>query len=199
MTHRLARTAATLAATAGLTLGGLAPAGAAQLTVPDSRGDVVSFQGDSETWSAAPGVRNHDVLRTTFTHTDRRVRVRVKYAELLRKGAMGGHIVQLTTNEGLRRDVTVVAVPGMWRGEAEMTRRDGKPVRCAVAHRIDYDRNVVTMSFPRTCISSPRWVRLGLGSMWADDATGTSYADDAQLAGKINDAGLRLSGRIRRG
>ena len=82
MTHRLTRTIATLTVTAGLALAGVAPASAQQLSVRDARGDLVSFQGESQTATPAPRVRNHDVVRTTFAHSDRRVRVRVKYAEL---------------------------------------------------------------------------------------------------------------------
>ena len=31
------------------------------------------------------------------------------------------------------------------------------------------DTKMVTVSFPRSCVSNPRWVRLGMGAVWMDD------------------------------
>ena len=59
-----------------------------------------------------------------------------------------------------------------------MTRgRDEGEVRCAIRHSIDYTRNVIVVSFPRQCASSPRWVkfrvvaqRIGETGVYLDDA-----------------------------
>ena len=67
---------------------------------------------------------------------------------------------------------------GHWAGWVEMSRgRDGGEVRCAVRHSIDYTRNVIALSFPRQCASSPRWVkfrvvgfRYGETGFYLDDA-----------------------------
>jgi hypothetical protein len=196
----------TLAVAAGLTIGAAGPASAETLTVRDARGDVMSFKmsdmGDDPEaepqMTLRPNVANGDVLRTVFRHTSDRVAVRVTFAELKRAGEFRGDFVRVVTNEGVRRNVSIYAGRGMWKGEAEMTRPNDTTVRCAVRHKIDYDTNVVTVSFPRTCVSNPRWVRLGLGSMWVRSDMEEFFMDDAQLKAEVKDD-LKLSPRIRRG
>lgn len=194
----LGRTISTLAVAAGLALGTVGTAAAAELTVKDARGDVSKFAAASETTTPAPGVKNGDVLRTAFRHNDRRISARVKFTELARIGQLGVHGLRLVTNEGVRRDVSILATKNMWRGQAEMSRPNGMPVDCDITHKIDYATNVVTLSFPRACVSDPRWVRLGFGSVWMKSAD-TAYGDDAQISGGLNENNLKLSGRIRRG
>jgi hypothetical protein len=189
-----------------MTVASVGPATAQTVTVNDARGDVLrytmTFDETAEPTEpvgvAAPGVTNGDVVRTTIGHTAKRVAVRVKFADLKRTGEFRGDFLSLRTNEGVRREVSLMAGPGMWRGEVEMTRPNGRPVRCAVQHRINYDTNVVRMSFPRRCASAPRWVQVGLGSMWAGSDMETFYMDDAQLDGQVRDI-LVWSPRVRRG
>ena len=57
---------------------------------------------------------------------------------------------------------------------------------------------MITVSFPRSCVSDPRWVRLGFGSVRMESAANQYYGDDAQISGHLN-ANFKLSGRIRRG
>ena len=193
----LGRSIFTLALAAGLTFGTAVPATAQSLAHVDQRGDLQSFEGESEVPTPAPATRNGDILRTTFNHRVHRITVRAKFADLRRVGFRGDGI-RIVTNEGVRREVSVFAYAGAWRGESEMTRPNGEPVECAVTHKIDYDTNVVTVGFPRSCVSDPRWVRLGLGSFWANSG-GRVFADDAQIDGRINQETVRLSPRLRRG
>lgn len=198
MARSLRRGVLTLAISAGLAVGTAGTAAAQTLTDLDQRGDVQSFTMESEEPTPAPTVANGDVLRTVFNHAERRVSVRVTYADLRRVGQFRSDSVRVVTDEGVRREVSVFAGPGMWRGEADMVKPSGRPVDCDVAHKIDYDRNVVTISFPRGCVSDPRWVRLGMGAVWMDGSS-KAYADDAQIDGRINPETLKLSPRLRRG
>jgi len=102
----------------------------------------------------------------------------VKYAELRRLDDGHGLFVQMVTNEGVRRGLDVSAHPGAWAGRTEMWRgRDESPVRCAIRHSIDYTRNVIAVSFPRQCASSPRWLTFRIGAY--RDADSGIYIDDA--------------------
>lgn len=197
MARSLRRGVFALALAAGLTLGTAGTSAAASLTKVDQRGDLQYVEGESETSSPAPTVQNGDITRTVMKHAARRIAVRIQFADLRRVG-MRGDFLRVVTNEGVRRDVMIFAGPMSWRGDAEMTRLNGQPVACDIAHKIDYDRNVVTVSFPRSCVSNPRWVRLGTGSFWTESEGTKSYADDAQLDGQVND-NLKLSTRLRRG
>lgn len=198
MARPLGRTLSTVALSAGLAVGTAGTAAAQTLTDVDQRGDVQSFTMESEEPTAAPTVTNGDVLRTVFNHAERRVSLRITYADLRRVGQFRSDSVRVVTDEGARREVSVFAGPGTWRGQADMVRPSGRPVDCDVAHKIDYDRNVVTISFPRTCVGNPLWVRLGMGAVWMDGES-RAYADDAQIDGRINPETLKLSPRLRRG
>lgn len=198
MTISLGRTISTLAVAAGLALGTVGTAAAAELTVKDARGDVSKFDMTTESTTPAPGVKNGDVLRTVFRHNDGRISVRMKFTDLARQGQVLAAGMRVVTNENVKRDVTIMAGPNMWRGQAMMSRPNGNPVVCNIQHKIAYDTNVVTLSFPRSCVSDPRWVRLGAASMWMT-ASNDMYGDDAQISGSLNENNLKLSGRIRRG
>lgn len=199
MTSSLGRTISTLALAAGLSVATAGTAAAEELTVTDGRGDVQVLDMTADGWTAAPGVKNGDVSRAVLRHDDRRIAVRVKFRDLARKGSMSGHVVRVVTDEGVKRDVNIFAGPGMWGGEAMMSRPSGQEVACQVAHKIAYGTNLVTLSFPRTCISDPRWVRLGFGTMWMDGTSTRYYGDDAQIDGELDESRLHLSPRLRRG
>lgn len=205
MARSLRRGIISLALAAGMTVTSLGPTAAQTLTVNDARGDVLRYTMPADETAepepeavADPSVTNGDVLRTTIRHSARRIAVRVKFADLKRAGMFRGDFLSLRTNEGVRREVSLMAGQGLWRGETDMARPSGRPVKCAIRHRIDYGTNVVKLSFPRRCASSPRWVQVGLGSMWAGTDMETFYMDDAQIAGEVRDV-LVWSPRVRRG
>lgn len=185
-------------ALAALSTTGVAHAQA--MRVSDERGDVRSFDTETdEPTTHDPAVRNGDVLRSVLRHASRRISVRVKFVDLQRTGDLGGYVARVVTNEAVRRNITIIAGPGMWRGESDMTRPNGPSVRCSIKHRIDYTGNIVTLSFPRSCVSSPRWVRLGAASVWSNGSGGEYFVDDAQISGRIHPDTVRLSPRLRRG
>jgi hypothetical protein len=167
---------ATLAA--GLMVAGSSAARAQSITDVDTARDMAMFDWENGETRPAPNQVRNDVLKTTLTHSATRISIRVKYSELRRLGEQQGQYVQVVTNEGVRRNIGVSAEWGDWAGYAEMTRgRDESEVRCAIRHSIDYTRNVIAVSFPRQCASSPRWVkfrvvgqRMGETGVYLDDA-----------------------------
>lgn len=197
----LGRTVVALALATALAVGTAGIASAQTLSVTDAAGDVESADMNSTqtTGTPEPTITNGDIVTTVFQHSGRRISVRVTFTDLQKTGSMRGDFLRLVTNEGVRREVSLYAGPQHWGGQAEMTRPNGRHVRCRIAHDIDYSANVVTLSFPRACVSKPRWVRLGLGSMWLDNGSKV-YADDAQrTGGAIEESNLTLSPRLRRG
>lgn len=44
-------------------------------------------------------------------------------------------------------------------------------VRCAVDHDIDFDSDTVALRLPRSCVGSPRWVRVGVSAYSWPDST----------------------------
>jgi len=66
----------------------------------------------------------------------------------------------MVTNEGLRRHVRLEAYRRLWSGTAQMWRPySDRDFRCPVRHSIDYEANVMKVSFPRWCASNPRWLK----------------------------------------
>jgi hypothetical protein len=194
----LGRSLTTLAVAAGLTVAAAGPAAAQSHTHVDQRGDVHSISMEPEEQTPAPNVKNGDIVRTAIHHRQHRIAIRVKFADLRRVGFRSDGI-RIVTNEGVRREVMTMAGPGMWRGEAEMYRPNGRPVECDIKLGMDYDKNVVTVSFPRTCVSDPRWVRVGVASFWAQKDSEKAFVDDAQRDGKLSENGSKLSPRLTRG
>lgn len=191
------RTLLSLAGASALALTCALPASAQTLAVSDPRGDMTAFNETDESQTVDPAVENGDVVRTVFRHSGRRVGVRVKYADLAREGEGRADLLVLRTNEGVRRDVVVFSGPGVWRGEATMFRPNGREVSCPIRHRVDYADEVLALSFPRSCLSRPRWVRTGVGSLTFVGEM--SYVDDAQRRGPVGESDLTMSPRVRRG
>jgi hypothetical protein len=162
----------------------------AKLTVTEEQG---------ETLVPAPERRSNDVNKTRLTHGTRRVAVRVNYVELKRKpGEIQLLNIAMVTDEGVRRYLQVAAWRRHWSGDAQMHNRRWGPVECPVRHAIDYEANVIRVSFPRRCASTPRWVRFRIGSfVESDDGF---FVDDAlrDRPVTIDDSNLKQSESVRR-
>jgi len=182
---RLTRPLLVAALAAGLVVAGSSAAQAQSITDTDTAGDMVRIDYETEETRPTPNQVRNDVLRTNMTHGARRISIRVKYAELQRVGYGLGQSVQMVTNEGVRRNLDVFVEQGDWAGSVGMWRgRDGGEVRCAIRHSIDYTNNVIAISFPRQCVSSPRWVKFRvLGYRYGESG---GYLDDALRDGPLS-------------
>ncbi len=170
---RLTRPLAVAALATALVAAAPAAAQAQTVTNPDTVGDVVRIDYNTGATTPAPNRANGDVTSTTLTHSATRVSVRVEYAELRRVGA-GLLFISMTTNEGAHRIVELNAGEGS--GRTDFYRGDGRLVRCAVRHSVDYAANEMRVSFPRRCASNPRWVRFRVAVLTGNSAI---YFDDA--------------------
>lgn len=185
-------------AAAALACGTVTTASAASVVHHDAVQDVRSMPADSmsNATTAAPTQAESDVRTTRTTHGARNLRMVMSFRELTRTGDWTLHVFEIVTNEGVRREVDVEAGPGAWIGRTHFTDARGRSHKCAVTRFIDYDNNRVTVTVPRSCLSQPRWVRVGMGEARVDNKI--AYADDASANSRVGDD-LVLGPRVRRG
>lgn len=196
LVHRLSRPFVVAALCAAFMA--TAPATAQTESDADTVGDMITFN-DNDAVVLAPERTLNDVSNTTLAHGTRRVTIEVDYVDLKRTGELQNLHIVMKTNEGARRVVALVAEPQLWSGATMMFRGNGTSMRCAVRHAIDYEANVMRVSFPRRCASNPRWVKFGIQvSAQGDDGY---FADDALSDSPIDSQDsndLARSGRMYR-
>ena len=174
-----------------------AVANAQAVAHPDAVGDMAR---DSNTGLApAPKRTGNDASNTAIFHGARRVTIRVDYVDLAKTAGERQFLwMRLKTNEGVRGWVFLGAGPRHWAGDAVMIvgRRELTKV---VSHSIDYEANVVRVSFPRRVAGFPDWVKFKI--VTGAETRNAFYVDDA-----LQDGGLPMgfedlawSGRIHRG
>ena len=178
-----------------------APANAETVSDADKAGDMVTvtFDEEGEDIVAAPWRKRNDVTRTRLAHSARRIAVEVEYVDLAKKaGEIQVLDIAMKTNEGARRYLQVAAYAKHWSGETEMYDGQWRSLRCSVRHSIDYEADVVKVSFPRRCASNPRWVWFRVGSLVESDKG--LFADDALRDRPLtaDDETLRRSARVHR-
>ncbi len=201
--RRSARPLVVAALCAALVAAAPAPAQAQAVDDPDADGDMamLTFTDNGEAFVPAPERTLNDVSNTTLAHRTHRVAVRVDYVELKRKA--GGRYqslwIVMKTDEGARRFVELDVTRRHWSGETSMFTGRGRTVRCAVRHSIDYEANVIRLSFPRRCASNPRWVtfRVGASGWTGNDVFIDDALRDRPLTTK--DSKLARSDRVRLG
>jgi len=185
------------------------PAQARSLTSPDPRGDMMWIHNppdddDDATpphiFHPAPGQVNRDIISTRFRHMDSRVRVRITFADLQRRGTFNEYDLRVLTNEGQTREAVLYVGPGRWAGEA-WTGQFPRDIRCRLHHSIDYATNVITIGFARRCLSYPRWVKLGFGTAGGEETEESYFYDDSLKNGlrPLTPDLWTLSQRIARG
>lgn len=136
----------------------------------------------------APERVESDVRSIRVTHLPRTVRVAMTYRALNRVGLFKATGLRIVSDKGVR-EVFVSAGPGNWRGDREVRNGAGKLVGCAgMTHQLDYVNDKVLFVIPRTCLGSPRWVRVaGFSAVVVNTGTTgnpefTYYVDDARAS-----------------
>jgi hypothetical protein len=160
------------------------PAHAAKVVLKDATGDV--WTGDETPVEAGSKV-NGDLKKTVITHSSKKIVVKATYTDLAKNSDMLMFGAYLRTNEGLKRGVFLTAAPGSRKGEVEFSKGSNEAkASCAhLTHAIDYVANTITISVPRNCVSSPRWVQVQPGAltMAFESETMGMTIDDALSAG----------------
>lgn len=152
-------------------------------THTDAVGDVVSFEGTTDT--PAPAQVNGDIAWTKVRHKSRKIVLTTRYRDLDGSG-YSVHYFAIRTSK-MTREVTLVTFPGHTGGKVMMSKPNGKNVRCHLTRLIDYTANTATVSVPRSCLGRPRWVKVGAAFATSPStAFGSGFADDAGTNGDFN-------------
>lgn len=142
-----------------------APALADSVVRSDPRADVRYVGQDDEggyggSSTPIPARRQGDITTIRVTHNPRLVRVTLGFRELRKAGSHTHWFVLAGPRWTL--DIFVQADRESWTGNHLVYERSEEPdVRCRFSHRIDYRRNTVQVTVPRTCLLNPAWVRAG--------------------------------------
>lgn len=181
------------------------PAHAALYSHTDAVQDVVvETCPDEEFENCTSGVdkakAEGDIVRANIRHQSTRVLLRVKMRELSNQGVRG-HFIRIVTNEGLERWVNVLAFHGTLQPQfKQLVKANEDAVRCSgLWAGYDGATDVATFIVPRSCLSYPRWVRVGVGAITASEDFESFGVDDLMKPMGISQDTIALSPRINRG
>lgn len=176
----LRRTVLSAALLAGLLASWCAsPAAAQTFTFSDAAGDTW-YSTESADAELAPTNTQGDLVRTVVKHERKVVVVRLKFADLARRGSYAQYAVLLEGSRDRKvREVVVEASHRNWAGRVRVFKRNGDLVsQCQVRHGIDYGADVVRIRVARTCLNRPGSVRANINVHRLDNVRG-SYSDNA--------------------
>lgn len=188
-----------------LTAAGVAPAHAAKYVHDDAAADqtrtTCTDPANPATCTDAvdPAVANGDITRVAVRHAARKVFVNTTYTDVSTSADESMQLVQVVTNSGMRRLAAIYTPANSEDASVVLIRPNGKLVRCRNMGAVrDTTANVMQVVIPRSCLGSPRWVKVGVGHAAAPDFDGeVGVGDDALVSGALSDD-IALSPRIRR-
>ena len=146
----------------------------------DAIGDMWSSPVGTVDYTPAPSHVAGDIVSTRVVHAPRAVWIRIRLRELDTDNNGNFHRIAIKTDRRFRY-VEIDALPDHWSGSVRTTGPAGRPVPCAVRHRIDYALNQVRVRVPRRCLGKPAWVRVGVRSTVAGALR--VFTDDAHSRG----------------
>lgn len=192
---RLATVLATCLTTTALALSaGVPPAQAASRTVSDPAGDVrtvvISENEDEALEDQASDTSDGDILKGSYTHSKRRITLKLDYAAIPKSGDYRVFQFLLQGRNGQNRVLSLATGEGISGVQTEMNRlSNGRRVcRGAIKRSIDYSARRVTTSFPRWCLGKPRAFRVAslgirIEGLNSDTDEFTVFYDDAHRDG----------------
>jgi len=111
-------------------------------------------------------------------HLPRKVLVSMTFRELEKEKSVNGGLY--VPSFGFRFRTSRLVRNVLLRDDTiEMRNGAGTKVSCAMSARIDYESDFVVLRVPRSCLGTPRWVRVGGGSGITDSSV-YSLHDDAR-------------------
>jgi hypothetical protein len=152
----------------------------------DAANDVVAFAPGATTPTPQPDRANGDVIASTVKHKRTKIIAQMAYRDLANVDGVNGHVFLIKSNK-LTRVVTVVSLPNV-PSRVVVTKPSGKKVSCKAKRYLDYSLKTVTVKVPRSCLGNPRWVKVGMASVFMTGLTSsdTQYVDDALTSGGVS-------------
>ena len=125
----------------------------------DVRRDVrrVRESPDRDVIVRVPARRHGDITRLKVSHGESAVVTRVRLRSLTHEDRLFGAVVQLRTSKATFTAVLYRLGP---HGQLEVSFDGGGQTSCAdLGYRLSYRLDTVTITVPRDCLGSPKWVR----------------------------------------
>lgn len=174
---------------------------AERLVTKDAVGDVVSLvpsdppENEEPEFVPAPEHTAVDITRTVVDHRSERLRVTVSYQDL-RRDFQHYQFVGVHTRDAKFR--LLLARRG---GPASVVLMRGEnALECeGLEASVDQSPDRIAISLPTSCLDSPRWVRIGVGSEGigqdtiAEDGDYEIFGDDANISGALTPADAKVT------
>lgn len=143
-----------------------------RVELSDGTDDVWSItDSEQDTYQLAGSVPTVDATKAVVEHRRANVVIHVKLVDLKRV-----HFQQvaafITTPSRLLMG-SAVAVPGHRGGRHQLIDYSRGKMRCpGMAHRFDYDAELVSLRIPRACLGRPRWVKVSVMNVLVKEVNG---------------------------
>ncbi len=126
----------------------------------DPTGDVmtatVNDEGDVSNYHREGGAEG-DITFARIQHTATQVVVYMRYRQLTVPRQYAGYVYTIQGNNKSAADVQIMTRHGKPQGDAFAF---GERGLCRLSYRINYAADSVSMRIPRSCLNSPKYVRL---------------------------------------
>lgn len=146
-----------------------------RIALHDGPGDVWRFFPKTEKSVRVDPFPLADETRMVIAHRSSALVVRWWLVDIKRVGT------QLYWLELKTRDHHYQAVltdkPGHRQGQRYFQGDDGSKSCAGFTRTIDYAKDTVVMRIPRTCLGTPKWVRVGIYNQFTFKSSGTPYFD----------------------
>lgn len=190
---------ATIATTA-LLLTAIAPAAQAAKNVHhDPAGDIVQIDVEGEVVTPAPEESEGDITKFVVDHRSDKIVIKATFVDLHTPEASVLYYLPVKTNEGLRRNIILNTDPDHRQGEIDLS---GSGPCNGLQRTVSYADDLLTIKLPRSCMSKPEWVRVGLGMMRDSELKGgipVGFIDDAMVEGDFGRDKPQLGPKVFRG
>ncbi len=151
----------------------------------DASGDVLLIHPESDDVKVEGDWMNGDITRLRAVHATHRVKARLAFRDLKKDVDHMRHSLRIRTDDKTFI-VYIFANNGSWESESILVINGEVDCR-GLRHHINYAENTVRVSVPRSCLSRPKWVRVGARTDSFIDEAEEYRLDDALSTGTASE------------